>query len=77
MKTTYCRDCGTVLCGREIALSLKLLGRQTGAFRCFCCLAGALGAKADDLRELADYYYAGGCTLFVRCCAKEEGKPEK
>jgi hypothetical protein len=64
MKKVHCHDCGNQIDNNEIALNLKLLGKQIGIFRCYHCLSGYLGCDTIRLKEMADYFKNSGCILF-------------
>ena len=64
MKVLYCHDCNNKISNDEIALNLKLLGKQIGVFRCSSCLSAVLGCEIELLKKMTDYYKNSGCILF-------------
>lgn len=66
MKAITCCKCGDRLLNQDVAMNLKLLGRQIGVVYCVACLARHLGAREDQLRERQRQYMQTGCSLFAR-----------
>lgn len=66
MKIVYCTNCNLVVNNDEVALNIKILGKQIGAVRCFDCLANVLDCDTAKLKELAKYYKKSGCSIFQR-----------
>jgi hypothetical protein len=64
MKKVNCHDCRKIIDNNEIALNLKLLGKQIGMFRCYHCLSYYLDCEAVKLKEMAEYYKSSGCIMF-------------
>jgi hypothetical protein len=64
VKKINCCDCKKEIEDNEIALNLKLLGKQIGKYRCYHCLSGHLGCEAGKLKEMAHFYKSSGCFLF-------------
>ena len=66
MKVVHCHLCGTRMQNDEIALNLKLLGRQIGVTKCLPCLAEFLGCDEQELNIRMQQYKETGCLLFTR-----------
>lgn len=66
MKPVSCAACRRALTGDEVALNQRLLGMQTGAFRCTDCLAQMLRTTPSHLEALIHQFKEMGCTYFVR-----------
>ncbi len=64
MKKVNCDHCDKELCNDEIALNLKLLGKQIGNFKCYQCLSQYFSFDTEKLISLAEYYKNSGCFLF-------------
>lgn len=64
MKTIHCYSCQHMVTNDEIALNLKLLGKQIAVVRCFHCLAKALACTVEDLQEKIEFYKKMGCQTF-------------
>lgn len=60
-----CIDCGGNLSRDEVALSQKMLGRDTLEFYCIGCLAGYLECDRDDLEVKIQEFKEQGCALFL------------
>lgn len=66
MKDVYCAICKNKVSSDEVAMNVKLLGKQIGLIRCYDCLAAALNWDKSKLIELAEYYKKSGCTIFEK-----------
>lgn len=66
MKAVHCQFCGKRIGNDEIAINIKLFGKQVSFIRCYDCLAGFLGCKKDKLRKTALFYKSTGCSIFQR-----------
>ncbi len=67
MKEHQCRACGRGLTSDEIALSMKLQGRQIQSYFCLDCQADYSRTTRKRLEELLEYYHSTGiCSLFAR-----------
>jgi hypothetical protein len=64
MKKLNCHCCNKRIDNNEIALNLKLLGKQIGIFRCYQCLSEYLSCEEKKLEEMAEYYKNSGCIVF-------------
>lgn len=64
MRTVYCSDCKEKVVNDEIAINIKVLGKQIGTVRCYDCLSKVLSCEVTKLKELAEYYKMTGCTVF-------------
>ena len=64
MRKVYCSVCKAIVVNDEIAINIKLLGKQIGTVKCYDCLANALSCKSSKLKELVQYYKVTGCTVF-------------
>jgi hypothetical protein len=64
-KDALCCECKSVLVKDHIALSKKLLGRNTTRFFCITCLAQFLECDAGDLEIKIMEFKEQGCTLFL------------
>ena len=60
-----CVECCKALSKDEIALSQKILGRDTCDFYCIECLAEYLECDRDDLEIKIQEFKEQGCTLFL------------
>lgn len=60
-----CVECCKHLSKDEIALSLKMLGREITEFYCIDCLANYLECSRDDLAVKIQEFKEQGCTLFL------------
>ena len=62
-----CKKCGCGLTSDEIALSMKLQGKQTRSYFCLDCQAGYSNTTRKRLEELLEYYHSTGiCSLFAK-----------
>lgn len=59
-----CTFCDKGLSKNEIALTKKMLGRQSERFMCLECLADWLGCTEDDLIIKIEEFKDQGCALF-------------
>lgn len=50
----------------EIALNIKILGKQIGTVLCIECLAKDLDCDVNKLKDMANYYKSTGCHIFQR-----------
>lgn len=64
MRIVCCTDCKSKVINDEIAINIKILGKQIGSVRCYDCLSKALSCESIKLKELAEYYKVTGCTVF-------------
>ena len=62
---TRCADCAAVLEKDEIALSLKLFGKETQTLYCLNCTAGIVDCEVADLSIKIEEFKEQGCTLFL------------
>ena len=60
----HCKFCEIKLSKDEIALSKKLLGKDTTKLLCIACLADFLDCSEDDLYTKIIEFKEQGCTLF-------------
>lgn len=60
-----CTNCNKNLTKDEIALSKKLLGKNTKQYLCLDCLSDYLNTDTDILIEKIEQFKEEGCTLFV------------
>lgn len=60
-----CICCNKQLIKDEVALSLKMLGRNITQFYCISCLAEALDCNQDDLVIKVQEFKEQGCALFL------------
>ena len=63
-KIEHCRDCGRELEKDEVALTRKLVERDSKVFYCIDCLAVRYKVDADFLRDKIEDYKFQGCALF-------------
>lgn len=63
MKT--CTNCGKDLTKDEVALSKKMLGKNTKQYLCLDCLGEHLNTDKEILFEKIEQFKEEGCTLFV------------
>lgn len=66
MKIVHCAKCNIVVKNEEIALNIKIIGKQIGMIRCYNCLADALACDVTKLEKMANYYKSTGCSIFQR-----------
>ncbi len=59
-----CACCNSRLKSLDVALSLKLYGRGISTFKCIKCIAKDFGVSVKELKEKANEYKEGGCSLF-------------
>ncbi|MFV0241236.1 MAG: hypothetical protein ACK5H4_14510 [Lacrimispora sphenoides] len=64
MKSVRCHKCANELSNNEIALNLKLLGKQIGTLHCYQCLSEYFCCDTVRLQEMAEQYKSSGCLLF-------------
>ncbi|ROR27403.1 hypothetical protein EDD66_106100 [Mobilisporobacter senegalensis] len=64
MKEAHCKHCGKRIYNDEIALNIKIFGKQVGYIRCYDCLSEFLGCKSDKLRKTSLFYKNTGCSIF-------------
>lgn len=60
-----CVNCSQDLSKDEVALSKKLLGKNTKQFLCLNCLSEYLNTDQDILKEKIEQFKEEGCTLFT------------
>ena len=60
-----CCRCGAALCGDEIGLTKKLMGKARKDFLCLDCLAEHFSCSTDLLKEKISQYKKMGCALFA------------
>ena len=60
-----CTNCYKNLAKDEIALSKKMLGKNTKQHLCLDCLSDYLNADKNILIEKIEQFKEEGCTLFV------------
>lgn len=60
-----CVNCGRNLQKDEIALSKKMLGKNTKQFLCLDCLSDYLNTDQEILEEKIEQFKDEGCTLFL------------
>ncbi|GMO43522.1 MAG: hypothetical protein Pg6C_05210 [Treponemataceae bacterium] len=66
MKYENCFVCGKInLEKNEIALSKKLIGRNSKKYFCLNCLAEYLEITPDSLAERIDEFKQQGCSMFI------------
>lgn len=70
-KKIRCMNCKSNLLNREVALSIKMLGRSKPEISCIHCLSNKLHIKTEVLIELSDYYERTGCEIFQRKYVEE------
>lgn len=63
MKT--CINCSKGLVKDEVALSRKMLGKNTKQFLCLDCLSEYLNTDREILKEKIEQFKDEGCTLFL------------
>ncbi|WP_099204081.1 hypothetical protein [Scatolibacter rhodanostii] len=72
MKTIHCSACRCVVTNNEVALNIKLLGKQIATVRCYACLAKALDCTVEDLHEKVAFYQSMGCSVFKEIYTTEQ-----
>lgn len=60
-----CTNCSKNLVKDEIALSKKMLGKNTKQYLCLGCLSDYLNTDKEILLEKIEQFKEEGCTLFV------------
>lgn len=65
MKNISCSFCKNPVTNDEVALNVKLIGKQLGSIRCYKCMADFLNLPEVKLIELASYYKNSGCLAFT------------
>lgn len=60
-----CTNCSKNLAKDEIALSKKMLGKNTKQYLCLGCLSDYLNTDKEILLEKIEQFKEEGCTLFV------------
>lgn len=60
-----CTNCSKNLVKDEIALSKKMLGKNTKQYLCLDCLCDYLNTDKEILLEKIEQFKEEGCTLFV------------
>jgi hypothetical protein len=60
-----CTECTKFIVKDQVALSLKMLGRNISGFYCIDCLAEYLECERDDLEVKILEFKEQGCTLFL------------
>ena len=60
-----CTNCSKDLVKDEIALSKKMLGKNTKQYLCLDCLSNYLNTDKEILMEKIEQFKEEGCTLFV------------
>ena len=64
MKEVHCVICSKKVTNDEVAMNVKVLGKQLGTIRCYDCLASVMSCSKTKLIELSEYYKSSGCNLF-------------
>ncbi len=64
MKIVHCSHCGIRTRNDEIALNIKIFGKQVGTIRCYNCLSEFLGCDSAQLKRMSLYYKNSGCSVF-------------
>jgi len=64
MKKTYCQICRRRTCNDEIALNIKIFGKQIGTIRCYDCLSKFINCDVSKLKEVSEFYKSTGCIIF-------------
>ena len=64
-KKKVCCECGCNLKKDEVALTLKLLGTDSGDLYCLSCLSEYLECSTEDLKIKIQEFKEQGCTLFL------------
>ena len=67
MTERLCKKCGCGLTADEIALSMKLQGKQAKSYFCLDCQAQYSNTTRQRLEELLEHYHNTGiCSLFPK-----------
>lgn len=67
-----CKKCGSSLTSDEIALSMKLQGKQTRNYFCLDCQADYSNTTRARLEQLLGSYHRSGiCSLFTKKSAEK------
>lgn len=64
MKKISCNQCKECLSNDEIAINIKLLGKQIATLRCYGCLSNILSCPEQELIKRTKYFKEMGCQLF-------------
>jgi len=64
MREIHCARCKAKVSNNEIALNIKLLGKQISTVKCYNCLSKSFYCGVSELQEKVDFYKSMGCTLF-------------
>lgn len=64
MKAIHCGKCKAAVGNDEIALTLKLFGKQVPYVLCYHCLSETLYCEVSELQERAEFFKSMGCELF-------------
>lgn len=64
MKEVHCAVCNKKVINDEVAINVKILGKQIGNIRCYDCLSEVVSCSKSKLIELSEYYKSSGCNLF-------------
>jgi biotin operon repressor len=59
-----CKRCSRALHPDEIALCMKMLGRETEEFICLDCLSERMNVKKTGLEDMISRFKRQGCQLF-------------
>lgn len=59
-----CKKCEKKLTTDEIAMTKKMIGRESKEFYCLDCMAEHFGVKRRSLEEKVEYFKKSGCMLF-------------
>ena len=65
MKIKNCKDCGKELSKDEIALTKKIIDKDSKEFLCLECMSYVLDCSVDDLETKIQEFKEQGCTLFM------------
>lgn len=66
MTERKCKQCGCFLTSDEIALSMKLQGKQVQSYFCLDCQAVYSNTTRKRLEQLLETYHKSGlCSLFA------------
>lgn len=67
MTERLCKKCGCSVTSDEIALSMKLQGKQTRTYFCLNCQAEYSNTTRSRLEQLLETYHTTGiCSLFAK-----------
>ncbi len=77
MGAIHCSECKEIIGNDEIALTLKLFGKQVSSVLCYRCMSKVLYCEVSELQERAEFFKTMGCELFRIDYTNQKERVEK